>query len=143
MNNNFEYLIDALKALPGVGAKQAKNIAYFLLNKDPMFIEEFIERIKNAKQAIHLCKQCNNYTTNEDYCDICKDFDRDNNKLCIVTNSEELNKIEATKEYNGLYYVLMEEYDVKKNKPLPAQIVSKLITLLKKYKFQEITIATS
>ncbi|MDR2829337.1 MAG: toprim domain-containing protein [Mycoplasmataceae bacterium] len=143
MENTFEYLIDALKSLPGVGTKQAKNIASFLILKDERYISEFIDRIKKAKEAIHFCTQCNNMTSNIGLCDICKDFKRDVTKLCIVNTSEDLIKIDATKDYNGLFFVLNSEIDTKKNKDIPSSISEKLIKMLKLYKFNEITIATN
>jgi recombination protein RecR len=142
MNKTLEYLIDALKSLPGVGIKQAKSIAQHLIKKDDEYIDEFISRIKKAKNDIKFCSQCNNISENE-LCDICKDFNRDATKLCIVTTSDDLTKIDSTGEYKGLYYVLNDEFDGKKNKELSSKIVTKFIKLLNLYKFNEIIIATN
>jgi recombination protein RecR len=142
MNKTFDYLIDALKSLPGVGTKQAKTIAQHLIKKDDIYVNELIVRIKNAKDNIKFCSQCNNICENE-LCDICRDFGRDVTKLCIVTTNEDLTKINETKEYNGLYFVTNDEYDGKKAKELPAKTVTKFIKLLNLYKFHEIIIATN
>lgn len=56
----FEYLIDAIKALPGIGTKSARKIAFFLLKKDYSFIKEFINRINNARDQIKTCINCGN-----------------------------------------------------------------------------------
>jgi recombination protein RecR len=106
MNKNFLYLIDALKSLPGVTTKQAKNIAYFLINKDEFFIETFINRIRELKLHVNYCTQCNNLVEDQMLCPICEDTHRDTSQLCIVNSSDDLNKIEATESYRGLYFTL-------------------------------------
>ncbi|GMO15802.1 MAG: recombination mediator RecR [Mycoplasmoidaceae bacterium] len=143
MEDSFNFLIDALKSLPGVGIKQAKNISAFLINKDDKYISEFIERIKKARSSIRLCSQCNNFTSNKELCDICSDFKKDVTKLCIVNTSEDLCKINETKDYNGLFFVLNSEVDAKKNKDIPNSIITKLIKMILHYSFKEITIATN
>jgi len=144
MGKKLEYLIDALKSLPGVGTKHATIIANFLVKKDQIYINEFIKRISEAKNSISFCEQCNNMIEGDKkICDICSDFSRDNEQLCIVSTSEDLKKIEGTGEYKGLYFVLNEEADQKTRKGLNEGIIKKLIGLINKYSFKEITIATN
>ncbi|MDR2823256.1 MAG: recombination mediator RecR [Mycoplasmataceae bacterium] len=138
----FEHLIDALKTLPGVGKKQADRIAYFLLLKDSKYVNNFMERIKNAKEQIHFCQQCNNFSQN-DLCDICANPARDQTKLAIVSSMEDLQKIEDTNSYTGLYYVLNGEIDVKTRTNIDHNQIQKLMALLKKINFQEVLLATN
>ncbi len=143
MNNaEFDYLIDALKSLPGVGKKQAERIAHFLIKKDDQYIKEFVGRITQAKQKIKICKICNNYCFGE-VCDICSNQDRDTTKLCIVSSQEDLQKVENTNSYSGRYYILNGELDVKNKTILNQQVVQKLMDLLKKSKIKEVIIATN
>ncbi len=138
----FEYLIDAINSLPSIGTKAAEKIAYFLINQDEKYLCEFIYRIKQAKLKIKYCEQCNNFSY-EKFCPICLNKERDNKKLLIVNNINELNKIEATGVFNGIYFVLNDEINVKTKKNINEEIIKKLVSLCKKKLFNEITIATN
>ncbi len=138
----FEYLIDAINSLPSIGTKAAEKIAYFLINQDEKYLCEFIHRIKQAKLKIRYCEQCNNFSY-EKLCSICSNKERDNKKLLIVNNINELNKIEATGVFTGIYFVLNDEINVKTKKSINGEIIKKLISLCKKKLFNEITIATN
>jgi recombination protein RecR len=137
----FEFLIDALKSLPGVGKKQAEKIAYFLALKDEQYIKEFTQRINDVHHKIKFCKQCNNFSTNE-LCEICSNQTRLQNKLCVISMIEDLEKIESTNSYIGLYYVLQGEIDVKNKTKLDQNIVKKFMDLIQTHKFEEIILAT-
>lgn len=137
---SFEYLMDALKSLPGVGKKQAERIAYFLINQDQKYIDDFIERIQNAKN-IHFCKQCNNFADG-DLCNVCLNKSRDQSKLCVVSTIEDLNKIEETNSYAGLYFVLNAEIDVKTKTNIPHKIIQKLMDMINNHHFEEVILAT-
>jgi recombination protein RecR len=142
VNRDFDFLLDALKSLPGIGNKQAKNIAYFLINKDEKFISDLVERIKNIKNNLYFCEECNNISIDK-RCKICNNPLRNDKKICIVNTTEDLNKIEETKSFDGLYYVLNNEIDAKKNTSLNSKIINKLVVMINKYKFKEIIIATN
>ncbi|MDR2568303.1 MAG: recombination mediator RecR [Mycoplasmataceae bacterium] len=143
MVKTIEYLIDALKSLPGVGKKQAISIAYFLINQDDKYVEELIKRIRETKTNVFLCTQCNNYTDGQKYCSICLDETRDQTKLCVVKTVEELNKIEATNFYHGLFFVLNDEIDVRTKKNISSETIKKLIVFLEKKQFEEVILATN
>jgi recombination protein RecR len=139
---NFEYLVDALKSLPSIGNKQAERIAYFLILKDEKYIADFIQRINNAHQKIHFCKQCNNFSEGE-LCDICLNKSRQQNKLCVVSSIEDLQKIEDTGSYLGLYYVLQGEINVKTKTNIDQNSIKKFMGLLQSHNFDEIILATN
>jgi recombination protein RecR len=139
---HFEYLIDALKTLPGVGKKQAERIAYFLILKNEEYITNFINRISEAHKKIHFCQQCNNFTENE-LCEICTNPSRQQNRLCVVSSIEDLQKIEETNSYLGLYYVLQGEIDVKTKTNLDHAIIKKFMGLIQSHTFDEIILATN
>lgn len=139
----FELLIDAIKSLPGIGSRSAEKIAYFLLNQDTKYIDDFIKRIKHAHEKINYCTQCNNFcTSGERYCSICSNAMRDTKQICVVHTIEDLNKIESTNQYVGLYYVLNEEIDVKKQVNISKDCIDNLTNMINKYKTSEIILAT-
>lgn len=138
----FEYLVDAIKSLPSIGSKAAEKIAYYLLKQDDTYIKEFVDRINNAKANIKYCKQCNNFAV-DDLCSICANNDRDNTKLCIVNNIDELNKIESTGCFDGIYFVLNDEINVRSKTNLNSTTIKQLVDLCDAKQFKEIIIATN
>ena len=139
---NFEYLIDALKSLPGIGNKQAERIAYFLIKKDKAYINQLLSSISEANNKIKFCQQCNNFASNE-LCDICANPSRNKNQLCVVSSIEDLLKIESTNTYAGLYYVLDGEIDVKTRTNINKDNIKKFMDFFKIINFDEVIIATN
>lgn len=139
---HLEYLIDALNALPTVGKKQATKIAYFLINQDDQFIESFIYRIQQALAKLHYCQYCQ-ALSDDHTCKICRNIDRNNHQLCIVTNDEDLEKIEATHVFAGRYFVLHEEVDVKAKTKISSHTVRSLLNFIQSRPWQEIILATN
>lgn len=138
----FEYLVDAIKSLPNIGAKAAERIAYHLIHQDDRYVKDFCDRITNAKANIKYCKQCGNFAI-DDLCPICANNERDNTKLCIVNSIDELNKIESTGCFNGIYFVLNDEINVKTKTNLNSEIIKKLVNYCAVKEFKEIIIATN
>lgn len=139
------YLIDAVSSLPGIGKKSAKKIAYFLIKKDEQYLDTFIKRIKNAKNNIALCMYCNNISQNKNHiCYICSSETRDRSKLCVVSNVEDLEVIEDTNKYDGLYYVLWGEVNSKSNMNLADLKINKLFNKISENnELKEIIFATN
>lgn len=107
-------LVDALSSLPSIGKKSARKLAFFLLDQDQKYIHEFTNRIVNAKKNIKRCVACNNISLNS-LCSICSNSNRDNSTLCVVPTTEDLDKIEFSGCYNGLYFVINGELTNKKS----------------------------
>lgn len=57
------------------------------------------------KQDVKLCPVCFSYSEN-DLCDICRDPDRDQGLICVVEDPQDIESIEKTGAYKGLYHVL-------------------------------------
>ena len=140
--SEFEYLVDAIKSLPSIGVKNAQKIAYFMLNQDQKFVDDFINRINNAKNMIHFCKQCGNFAIDE-LCNICSNKERNNTKLCVVNNIDELTKIEATGCFNGIYFVLNDEIDIWHKKKMRSNTINKLVNYCVLKEFTEVLICTN
>lgn len=99
-------MIEALRCLPGVGPKSAQRMAYHLLQRDRRGAEKLGEAIEVALRALRHCARCNNFTEAE-VCERCLSSRRDASQLCIVEMPVDLNSMEQTHAFNGLYYVLM------------------------------------
>ena len=103
--NPLARLISRLEAFPGVGAKSAERIAFFILNMPEEEAEELAAAIISAKKEIRKCRICFNYSQ-EDICSVCADHKRNTDYLCVVSDPRDIITMERTHEYHGLYHVL-------------------------------------
>jgi len=102
---HLDRLVRALRRLPGVGPRQAERFAAYFLRASQGEVEEFITALSQMKASVVLCPQCFAYSEN-DLCDICRDTDRDATKICVVEDPQDIEAIEKTGAYKGLYHVL-------------------------------------
>lgn len=102
----LDELIAALRCLPGVGPKSAQRMAYHLLQHDPRGTKRLAQALDRALKILRRCKRCNNFTETE-VCERCLSPKRDPSLLCVVEMPADLNIMEQSHAYNGLYYVLM------------------------------------
>ena len=108
MANNIpslDRLIDSFASLPGVGRKSASRFAYHILDMKEEDVISFSEALAEAKRSIHQCPVCHNLTDSKT-CSICSDDRRDRSVICVVESARDVNSIERTHEYKGLYHVL-------------------------------------
>lgn len=106
MIKSLAQLIDAFKKLPSVGQKQAERYALFILKTSEKDIVNFASAIINAKKTIKTCSACCSLCE-ENPCEICLDETRDKKTICVVENYTDMQVIEKTGKYKGLYHVLM------------------------------------
>ena len=98
-------LIDQLGALPGIGPKSAQRLAFHLLGAEGSEVQELVSAIEAVKQNVHFCSICGNVTEAE-VCSICSDTRRDSTVLCVVEEAKDINAIEKTRAFRGMYHVL-------------------------------------
>jgi recombination protein RecR len=98
-------LVDVLMRLPGVGAKTAQRLAFYLLKASREEALGLAEAIVEVKEKIRACERCYNITEGE-LCAICQDPTRDGSMLCVVEEANDLLAIERTGTFKGRYHVL-------------------------------------
>jgi recombination protein RecR len=98
-------LIDELRKLPGVGTKSAQRFAFHILRSSDEDAAELATAIRELKQHLHLCSKCNN-VTDIDPCAYCSNATRNARLICVVEEPTNINAIEKTRVFNGLYHVL-------------------------------------
>ena len=103
---SLERLIDALRCLPGVGPKSAQRMAFHLLQHDQEGAGRLSLALADALQKLRHCTRCNSFAEAE-VCDRCASPKRDASLLCVVEMPVDLNTLEQTQAFSGLYYVLM------------------------------------
>lgn len=104
--SSLEELIESLRCLPGVGPKSAQRMAYHLLQHDPRGAARLSQALARGLETLRHCARCNNFTEAE-ICERCASARRDPSLLCVVEMPVDLNTMEQTHAYQGLYYVLM------------------------------------
>jgi recombination protein RecR len=99
-------LINELTKLPGVGGKSASRIAYHILKRTTSEAESLANAIVDVKSKIFRCSICNNMTDVEP-CAICSDPRRDAGVICVVEEAFNIPTIEQTRDFRGLFHVLL------------------------------------
>ena len=105
-SNALEGLTQALRKLPGVGAKSAARMAFHLLQHDRPGALQIARALEHAVSSIGHCALCNTLTELE-ICVTCASPQRDRSKLCVVETPADQAALERTLAYRGLYFVLM------------------------------------
>jgi len=99
-------LINELTKLPGVGGKSASRIAYHILKRTNGEAESLANAIVEVKSKIFRCSICNNMTDVEP-CAICSDPRRDASVICVVEEAFNIPTIEQTRDFRGMFHVLL------------------------------------
>lgn len=101
--------IDELTAefakLPGIGRKTATRLTYFLLKQPRGAVDRLSRAIQAVSERIGACTACGNFSET-DPCAICQDQRRDGTLVCVVEDASDIDAVERTGEYRGLYHVL-------------------------------------
>ena len=114
MNAKFKNLVKLFQKLPGVGPRQAARFVIALLEQPEENLKELGESINNLKHDVGFCGECFNISEGVRYfkdrpdplCHICHDTKRDPTKLMVVEKVTDLESVEKTGLYKGLYHVL-------------------------------------
>lgn len=134
----IQQLIDEFAKLPSVGPRQAARFVFHLLNQPKEEIEKFAKKLFVLKK-INYCDFCNRAIDTGKFCDICTDKTRERATICIIEKDTDIENIEKTKRYNGIYYVVGTEDEKRQLANL-----KKLIARIKKSgkELKEIILAT-
>src|SRR6202007_2310053 len=98
-------LIDELKKLPGVGAKSAQRLAFYILRASDEDPEALAAAVRDVKDNLRLCSVCNNITDVAP-CSYCTSATRNQRLVCVVEEPTNIAAIEKTRHFNGVYHVL-------------------------------------
>lgn len=105
MKDAVEIIAEQFRRLPGIGIKSARRLAYFMLERPQEDVDTFLNTIKEARAHSCYCSICDNLSTS-DPCPICSDDSRDQHTLCVVEQPPDVQAMEKSQEYHGLYHVL-------------------------------------
>tara|TARA_S200000501_G_scaffold115147_2_gene108194 strand:- start:30606 stop:31205 length:600 start_codon:yes stop_codon:yes gene_type:complete len=102
--DTLQSLIDSFKKLPGIGAKTAERLAYYIAENTNESNYNFSKNIINVKDKLSICTICFFYIEKENICNACNSK-RDESKICVVQRPKDVIAIDKT-GFPGLYHVL-------------------------------------
>lgn len=103
---SIEKTIEEFSKLPGIGQKSAARLTFYLLRKKNEDVERFGDAVRRLKEGLRYCPNCQNMTSNEGECDICKNQERDSSLICVVEEMLDLIALEQANNFKGHYHVL-------------------------------------
>lgn len=109
MNDSLTNLTELLKKLPGIGPRQSRRLALWFVRRDEKWIKDFADILIEARNSIKICDVCKRLhpkNTNSVTCDICSSEARNHGILLVVEKDVDLENIERTGAYDGIYFVL-------------------------------------
>jgi len=101
-------LTEYFREFPGIGPRQARRFAYFLLTKSPSFADELARLVVEIKKNMRVCDSCFRFYAGKSgtLCNICSNTERKHAELMVVARDVDLESIEKSSTYNGVYFVL-------------------------------------
>lgn len=99
-------LVTELQRLPGIGAKSAQRLAFHILKTSREDVDRLTFAIQDVKARVAHCSICSNIT-DSDPCAFCTSTDRQQGLICVVEDPQNVAAIEKTRDFRGVYHVLM------------------------------------
>ncbi len=144
---SIQKLVGLFSRFPTVGPRTAVRFVFYLMRLSEQEIKELLDSISNLKKTIKTCSFCfypfEPTDAEQNLCAICQNKMRDRNLLCVVETETDLNALEKTKKYNGLYFILGGTISNLKKETIKEIRAEQLIERIKKSNFQEIILANN
>src|ERR1044072_4706400 len=108
--DSIRKLTEIFSEFPGIGPRQAKRFAYFLLTRPQGYIQNLTSLLSELKKSVNICNSCFRFFPKDSsaslICPICSDEALDHQSMMIVAKDIDLENIERSHSYDGLYFVL-------------------------------------
>ncbi len=104
-SKEINQLIEQFSRLPGIGAKSAQRLAFYIVSEPKEQVKQFADTLVSAREHVRYCKCCQTLTDRE-ICPICSSKNRDHSTIMVVESTRDLAAYEKTGKYNGVYHVL-------------------------------------
>lgn len=108
-NTDIENLAELFAQFPGIGKRQSKRFVYFILSRNEHFVHELLTAITRIRTNVRQCDLCYRYfdaQQSDARCQICTNKKRDDKTLLIVEKDADIESLEKSGAYKGLYFVL-------------------------------------
>jgi recombination protein RecR len=107
--NTLDRLIAKFEKFPGIGARQARRFAFHVLTLPKEDAAELARLITALPESVAECASCRRYFAQNGHgslCAICASTTRDRSKLMVVERDSDIQSVERSGVYDGLYFVL-------------------------------------
>lgn len=109
-NDSIERLAKLFVRFPGIGERQAKRFAYFILAQQTGYVQSLATALTTARASAHNCTKCLRIYEADapnatGLCDICIDQKRDHSTIIVVEKGQDIEAFART-DYKGLFFVL-------------------------------------
>ena len=108
----IQNLVEHFLKFPGVGPRQATRFVFYLLREDRGRARDLADAMSKLHDEVELCAQCyktfdtNGRAAGVTRCELCRNPRRNQNQVLVVEKEVDLENIERTRKYDGLYHVL-------------------------------------
>lgn len=141
MDTALDRLAEQFRRLPGIGVKTARKMAYYMVQQPQERVDEFIQAVRDAKAHMTLCSVCFNLS-DQAPCEICQDSRRDHSIICVVETPQDVQAIERSGDYRGVYHVLHGALSPLDGIGVEDLRIKELLQRLQKEDVREVIIAT-
>jgi recombination protein RecR len=142
-------LIQELSKLPGIGEKSAARLAFHLLKCKKEDVLRLAESVAKLRQEMGLCPTCYGFSEVDPVnseavlCSICRNPEREQDKICVVEEPADLIAVERSREFRGLYHVLHGTISPLDGVGPDALRIKELLGRLRNNTVQEVIVATN
>jgi recombination protein RecR len=145
MSRPIQELTHLISEFPGIGPRQARRIVQFLLTKTPAYRDMFSAKIAAIGAKTEQCPSCFRYDDSGagSVCSICGNGERDTGILMIVEKDADIENMEHSRSYGGMYFVLGGHIPMTERKNAPYVRIKELKEKIKKGGIAEVIIALS
>lgn len=106
MEQHLDSLTKLFLKFPGIGARQARRFAHFILSQQESYVKTLAATLTNARSQAHHCERCFQiYEGTRGQCSICADTTREQSMIIVVEKSADIDAFKKT-DYRGLFFVL-------------------------------------
>lgn len=135
-----EQLIGLWSKFPGIGAKTARRLVFFMLRQEKEWVREMAESLLLLHEKIDACTECGSLT-DVNPCQVCRNELKDRKILCVVESQEDCVAMEQSGVYNGLYHVLGGRFSPLDDEVIPPASLKKLKQRVHDLGVEEIVLA--
>lgn len=106
MDDHIEQLTRLFLKFPGIGARQAKRFAYFILSQQESYVKNLSASLLTARSFAQSCNRCHRiYEGAPGMCHLCADTTRDQDTIVVVEKTADIDVFSKT-DYHGVFFVL-------------------------------------
>jgi recombination protein RecR len=99
-------LVSSLSALPGIGAKTARRLAFHLVEGSPEKSRLLHQALSRIQSDLGHCPVCGFFSRSQEPCTLCANPHRTPGQLCVVGRIQDVLAIEEAHIFHGRYHIL-------------------------------------